>query len=253
VEADPALLTPFRDAPSHAAVLVDYDGTLAPIVDDPASARPLPGAGEVLLALRSRFAEVAVVSGRPVAFLADQVPREVTLCGLYGLEERRDGVVSELPSAAGWRARVDEVVRAARAELPPGVEVEHKGLSLTLHVRRHPELADRARAWAAATAEHSGLEARLAKMSVELHPAVGVDKGTIVDRLADGLAAACYLGDDDGDLPAFHALDRVAGRGGTALRVAVVSTESSAALVALADLTVDGPEGALALLRELAG
>jgi trehalose 6-phosphate phosphatase len=246
-----AWLEPFRAAPADAAVLVDYDGTLAPIVLDPAQAVPLPGAAATLVALRARFAEVAVVSGRPVAFLAEQLPPEVTLCGLYGLEQRRDGTILEHPQAAGWRPRIDEVVAEAHRSLPPGVEIEHKGLSLTLHLRRHPELADAARAWAADVAREVGLDLRPAKMSVELHPPVGVDKGTVVEELAGDLGLACYIGDDEGDLAAYDGLDRLAARGRSTLRVAVMTAESSPALLARADLQVDGPQGALDLLRRL--
>jgi trehalose 6-phosphate phosphatase len=246
-----ASLEPFRAAPRDAAVLVDYDGTLAPIVLDPALAVPLPGVADTLLALHARFAEVAVVSGRPVAFLADQLPAALPLCGLYGLEQRRDGAVVEHPLAVGWRPRIDAVVAEATAELPPGVDVEPKGLSLTLHFRRHPEVADQARAWAATAARRAGLEVRTAKMSLELHPPVAVDKGTVVEELVGDLGLACYVGDDEGDLAAFDGLDRLAARGCTTLRVAVTTAESSPALLARADLQVRGPDGALELLRAL--
>ena len=59
------------------------------------------------------------------------------------------------------------------------------------------------------------------------------------------------MGDDAGDLPAFAALDRFAAAGGTALRVAVASDEAPPELLAAADLLVDGPEGVVALLRQL--
>jgi trehalose 6-phosphate phosphatase len=251
MDPDPALLAPLLAAPERSAVLVDFDGTLAPIVTDNAAARPLRGAAEVLLGLRERFAEVAVVSGRPVAYLAAHLPTEVDLSGLYGLEQRRDGVVVEHPQAAGWRQRNHALATAAAAELPPGVEVEDKGLSLTLHLRRHPELQEAAARWVGAAAAPAGVDVRSAKRSFELHPPVAVDKGTVVDDLTAGCRAACYLGDDVGDLAAFDGLDRLVARGGAAVRVAVVTDETAAALVARADVTVEGPEGALALLRSL--
>jgi trehalose 6-phosphate phosphatase len=248
-----APLDALRADPPRTAVLVDYDGTLAPIVGDPALAVPLPSAGATLLALHERFGRVAVVSGRPVSFLAEQLPAALTLSGLYGLEQRVDGVVGEHPAAAGWRPRIDEVAAAARAELDPGVEVEHKGLSLTLHLRRHPEHVPAAEAWATATAARTGLALRTAKRSFELHPPVEVDKGTVVEELVGDLAAAVYVGDDVGDLAAFDGLDRLAARGCATVRVAVATEETSAALVARADVTVDGPEGALAFLDALLG
>jgi trehalose 6-phosphate phosphatase len=135
--------------------------------------------------------------------------------------------------------------------LPEGVEVEHKGLSLTLHLRRHPELTDAAGAWAQEAAADAGFALRTAKRSFELHPPVAVDKGTGVDELTAGCEAACYVGDDVGDLDAFDGLDRLAARGGSAVRVAVRTEEVAAELLDRADLVVDGPAGALALLRSL--
>ena len=59
-----------RADPLHSGILTDFDGTLSPIVDDPATARPLDGIPDVLDAARPALQRVAVVSGRPVAFLA---------------------------------------------------------------------------------------------------------------------------------------------------------------------------------------
>jgi trehalose 6-phosphate phosphatase len=56
------------------ALCLDFDGTLAPIVDDPDQARPLPGVVDLLGALAGRFAAVALVSGRPAAYLAEHAP-----------------------------------------------------------------------------------------------------------------------------------------------------------------------------------
>jgi trehalose 6-phosphate phosphatase len=246
-------LAPFLADPRDAAVLVDFDGTLAAIVDDPATARPLPGVVEALRALAARYALVGVVSGRPLAFLEAHLPEEVALSGLYGIEWRRDGDRGEHPAAAGWRPVVADVVARARAELPGEVEVEAKGTSLTLHVRRHPELTGAAHAWADGAAGAVGLHVRPAKRSVELHPPVAVDKGTVVEGLVGPLGTACFIGDDVGDLPAFDALDRLAARGCRTLRVVVQSPEITPQVLARADVVVPGPDGTLALLRELLG
>jgi trehalose 6-phosphate phosphatase len=246
-----AALDPLRADPTRAAVLVDFDGTLAPIVDEPEDARPLPGTPEALRALHAVYGCVAVVSGRPLSFLEAHLPPELELSGLYGLEARRAGVRVELPGAAEWRPVVDQAVATARQDLPEEVDVEHKGLSLTLHVRRHPEQVDRIRAWAAAAEEQLGLRARPAKMSIELHPPVHVDKGTVVDDLVAGLDAACYIGDDVGDLPAMDALDRLEARGGTAVRAVVSSSEVEPGMLARADLVVPGPLGVRELLESL--
>lgn len=245
-------LAPFLERPGDAAVLVDFDGTLSPIVTDPASARPLEGAVEVLAALAARLGLVAVVSGRPTRFLQDVLPPDVVLCGLYGLEVVRGGRRTDHPDAAAWRPVVEEVARRAAAEGPADMVVEPKGLSLTLHYRAHPELAGAVARWAEREADRSGLEARPAKMSVELHPPIAADKGTAVESLVDGLGALCYVGDDRGDLPAFDALDRLGARGVDVLRVAVAGPEAPAELLGRADLVLDGPPAVLAFLRRLA-
>jgi trehalose 6-phosphate phosphatase len=92
-----------------------------------------------------------------------------------------------------------------------------------------------------------------AKRSVELHPPIEADKGTAVRALAAGLDAVIFLGDDVGDLPAFAALSALRAEGRHTVKVAVTSAEASEEMLAAADIVVDGPEGALAVLRRLAG
>src|SRR5438128_1796911 len=71
------LFEPFLAEPARAAILTDFDGTLAPIVDDPLAARPLPGAVDVLHRLAERFGVVGVVSGRPLDFLVGHLGDDV--------------------------------------------------------------------------------------------------------------------------------------------------------------------------------
>lgn len=244
--ADP--FEPFRAQPSRAAILTDFDGTLAPIVADPAAAVPLPGAVDVLHRLARRYALVGVVSGRPVSYLVGHLGTDLWLSGLYGLETLDGGRLVEAPEAGIWRPVVGAAVVSAEEEFGPAVEP--KGLSLTVHFRTHPELEPAVRSWAAAEATRRGLVVRSAKASVELHPPVKADKGTVVEAAAAGLDAVCFLGDDVGDLPAFEALDRLAAGGVQVVRVAVSTVEAPRALLARADVVVDGPAGALALLEE---
>ena len=256
------LLTPFLDAPERSGILTDFDGTLAPIVADPTASRPLPEAVDVLHRLARTYRRVAVVSGRPAAFLADHlrlgtadagVPGEgLVAIGLYGLEMADGGDVTTHPSAAEWREVVTHVADRADEEGPPEVLVERKGLSLTLHYRTAPEHADWARTWAAEQAEHTGLVRHSGRMSEELRPPLSVDKGTVVAQLAEGLAAACFFGDDSGDLPAFEVLDRLARDDGVAtLKVGVRSEEAPPDLLDSADVVVDGPLGAVEVLSRL--
>lgn len=250
----PALIAALRRAPEETAVLLDFDGTLAPIVDDPASSRPVAGAAELLDALAGRYRLVAVVSGRPAGFLLEHLGTGPRLVGLYGLERVEDGRVVQDPDVVRWRDAIDAAARAARAELPAAVGVEDKGLSLTLHTRTCPEHGLTVRAWAADAAGRWGLRAGTARMSVELHPPVAHDKGTVVDELlADaGVRVACFIGDDVGDLPAFAALDRFGDAGGERHKVVVASEEAAPELLGAAEVTVPDPHAVLELLRALA-
>jgi trehalose 6-phosphate phosphatase len=208
---------------------------------------------EVLARLAERYGLVGVVSGRPVSYLQDRLAGaggQVWLSGLYGLEGTDAGRAVEVPGVAWWRPIVAEVVARSRERF--GDLVEDKGLSLTLHVRTAPELEEEVRAWAATEAVRSGLVERRAKASVELHPPVPTDKGTVVEAAAGGMSAAAYFGDDMGDLPAFDGLDRLAAGGVEVVRVAVRTEEAPDQLLRRADLVVDGPEGCLALLEALA-
>jgi trehalose 6-phosphate phosphatase len=249
VSSDP--FAPFLAAPERAGVLSDFDGTLAPIVDDPAAAAPLPGVVDVLHRLAERYAVVGVVSGRPLSYLVSQLGEGLWLSGLYGLETLDHGRSIEAAGSAEWRPVVEQAVDRAHAEF--GEAVEPKGLSLTVHFRTRPELGPAIRRWADAEAVRSGLVVRPAKASFELHPPVTADKGTVVQAVAAGLSAVCFLGDDVGDLSAFDGLDRLAQAGVHTVKVAVSTTEAPAVLLERADVVVDGPAGALALLERLAG
>jgi trehalose 6-phosphate phosphatase len=246
-----ATWAPFRDEPALAAVFTDFDGTLSPIVDDPAAARPLPGSAEQLGELARRVGRVGILSGRPVSFLTPLFDPAILLVGLYGLELVVGGRRHDHPLGGTWREVVDDVAASARSGLPGDVLVEPKGLSLTLHYRGAPGAADAVLAFGGRQALRSGLVCRPAKMSVELHPPIDVDKGTALLDHTAGLASVCFIGDDEGDLPAFDALDRLADEGVHTVRVAVTGEETSAALLARADVSVEGPEGVLDLLTEL--
>ena len=246
-----ARLEPIVSDPGRSGLFCDFDGTLSEIIDQPDLARPGAGTPDLLATLAERLGVVGVLSGRPVSFLEPLFPSSVLIAGLYGLETLRDGVRRDHPSGGTWREVIDDVAASAIANGPVGMHVEEKGLSLTLHFRTHPEIADEVQAFAEKQGARSGLRVRGARMSYELHPPIDVDKGTALLELADGLATVCFIGDDVGDLPAFDALDALAGRGVTVVRVAVRSPEESSELIARADAHVDGPAGVCDVLRGL--
>ena len=246
------LVATLRDDPGRGGVFCDFDGTLAEIVDAPDAARPVEGSVDAFAALTRLYAKVAVISGRPAAFLQEHLgDHGLILAGLYGLERVEDGEVHIAEEARRWQSVVEEVAARAPDEVPAGVTVEPKGLTVALHFRTSPGAADATRIWVDEQAAATGLVANPGRQSFELRPPVTTSKGTVLAGLAEGLTAACFLGDDHGDLTAFDALDDLAAAGVTTLRVAVRSQESPAELLERADLVVDGPTEVVALLRRL--
>ncbi|SEK23867.1 trehalose 6-phosphate phosphatase [Nonomuraea pusilla] len=242
--------------PAGAVIGLDFDGTLSPIVADPASAVIHPDAPAVLAELGGHVMAVAIVTGRPVATALElgrgleAVPGLVVL-GHYGFERWEGGRVSAPPPPAG--------VPRARADLPllldslglDGVTVEDKGRAVAVHTRRSPDpeaalavLRDPL----AKLAEKHGLVVEPGRMVLELRPP-GMDKGHALSMfLAERDArSVLFAGDDLGDLAAFDAV-RASGLPG--VTVCSGSAEVTA-LAERADIVVDGPEGVIALLREL--
>jgi trehalose 6-phosphate phosphatase len=258
------LLAPFLANPERAGVLTDYDGTVSAVVEDPQAARPLDGSVPLLHELARHYRRVAVISGRPAAFLMkalhldkDELVRGeaagegLVVSGLYGMEAASGGAVTVHPEAARWRPVVSTIADEAEEQAPPDVYVERKGLTVTLHFRTAPQEAGWVRAWAEAAAARTGLAVHPARMSYELVPPIPMDKGRVVRELSEGLAAVCFFGDDLGDLPAFEVLDELRAGGVATLKVVARSLETAPVLVDTADVLVDGPGGALALLRRL--
>ena len=250
-----AVLAPFAEDPEHSVVIVDFDGTLAPIVADPPDAVPLPAAGEVLNRLASRVGRAAVVSGRPLEFLRQRLPVDgLALFGQYGVERLDGADVTAAPGAARWAHAVRQAGDEAERQLP-GLFVERKGaVAVGLHWRQRPDLEGAAIELGHRLAAEHGLQLEPGRQTLELRPALDIDKGTVTEELAAGNSAALFIGDDRGDLAAFDALTRLAdtGRLSHPLRIAVRSPESPADLLRRADVIVDGPDGALRFLERLA-
>ena len=258
------LLQPFLARPAAAGILTDFDGTLAPIVEDPTAAKALPGAVLTLHRLARHYRRVAVISGRPAQFLVEQLHLEhdellagetegegLIVSGLYGLQAATAGVVTAHPDCETWKPVVDRTADEAEEQMPDGVIVERKILTVTLHYRTRPDAADWVRAWAAEAAARTGLKLHPARMSEELIPPIPTNKGKVVGDLSQGLEAVCFFGDDVGDLPAFDALDALRAGGVHTLKVVARSSEAPARLLDAGDVVVDGPEGALAVLSRL--
>jgi trehalose 6-phosphate phosphatase len=232
------LLARLAAAPDRAAILLDVDGTLAPIAPRPEDARVPDEARAELARLNERYALVACISGRTGEDARRLVQVEgIRYVGSHGLELA--------PEAASWREQIHSF--AEGVDWP----VEDKGLTVSFHYRQAgdeeaaleylEEVAERARA--------AGLVPRFGRKVLEIRPPVPADKGTAVRQLLEqrNLARALYAGDDTTDLDAFRALDALE----VAVRVAVSSDEAPQELVGQADVVVGSPNELVELLGEL--
>ena len=225
--------------PERAALFLDIDGVLAPIVARPEDARVPPETRAELERLAGRYALVAAVTGRPSQEGRAIVGVEsMTYVGEHGLELD--------PAAEKWASRIHDY---AGGVAWPDLEV--KPLSVAFHYRtaRDHELAREQLEPVAVGALDEGFRTRWGRMVLEVLPPVDTSKGTAVRRLLEttGLRRALYAGDDTTDLDGFAALDGLE----TAVRIAVSSAEGPVELGARADLVVGSPAAFLELLQQL--
>ena len=256
-------LAPLRADPARTAILTDVDGTLAPIVERPELAAVPPRASELLRGLNRRFGLVGCISGRQALEARRLVGvEEIAYAGNHGLELLLPGEAEPQldPALAGAeRVAADFIAGLDAGRLAAtGFRLEDKGPIQSLHWRG---AADERGAEAcaheiAAKAGRAELEPRWGRKVLELRPLGGGGKDAAVAALLAGedIVAAVFAGDDRTDLDAFRRLRELeqAGELRSVLCVGVISPEAPPALTEECDLAVDGPEGWVALLEELA-
>jgi trehalose 6-phosphate phosphatase len=239
VDGGDSLLARLADDPGRAALLLDVDGVLAPIVEVPHDACVPEETRNELRRLNDRYALVACISGRSGADARRVVGLdELVYVGEHGLELE--------PEAEAWSDRLQTFAATVDWE-----DVERKPLTVSFHYRRaEDEVEALTMLEAVATrARHEGLVARFGRKVLELRPPVGAHKGTAVAHLLGerGLDHALYAGDDTTDIDAFDALRGLE----LGVRVAVASAEGPAELREAADIVVGGPAELLELLKLL--
>ena len=218
---------------------LDYDGTLAPIVDDPDAAVPHPAVPELLRELDNQF-PVWIVTGRDLRALASFLDQPLKAIGLHGAQE---GVVG----GEVERLMPDDAAKALnclRRSVPSvdGMHVEDKDQAFAVHYREvddETETRERLSSWLDAMPEM--LDAIWGKKVVELRPD-GLTKGTAVRRIADDHPdhTPVYLGDDTTDEDAFAALQDME-RDAVTVRVGDEDTQ--------ADYRLAGPDEVVEYLR----
>jgi trehalose 6-phosphate phosphatase len=257
-------LEPLRADPGRAAVLLDVDGTLAPIVRHSDDAQVPEATRGVLIEVARRYATVACVSGRQASIARRIVALgPLAYLGNHGMELLRPGGTQPEVDreAAAWRRRVhqfadaayDQELRRAR------VRIEDKGPIVGFHWRGTPDedAAEILVRGVGAKAEEAGLGVHWGRKVLEVRPPIAFDKGRgIAWLLRDAdLDAAVYVGDDVTDLDAFRGLRELVegGRLSHAVCVGVRSEETPGELASTADLLVDGTRGVRRLLEALLG
>ena len=252
-------------------VALDFDGTLSPIVVDPAEAHIHDEAADVLVDLAEVVRAIAVVTGRParqalalggldeVGDRMSRSGRELYLFGQYGNERwsstnRR--VISPRPPH-GLSSFLRELPGILRRAGTPEAYVEEKGLAVAVHTRRlaDPEAAfERLLPMLRDAASRNDLMIEPGRLVAEVR-APGMHKGIAVHTLVEELGATGFVfgGDDRGDLEAFAAVAELREAGLATLLVCAEDpgAEGPEELLELADVVVPGPDGVLALLRQL--
>lgn len=236
---EPSPLARLSSAPERAAILLDVDGVLAPIVAVPHEASVPPVTRDELRRLAGRYALVACISGRAGTDARRVVGLdELVYVGEHGLEL--------VPEAAEWAGTLLQFSATV-----DWADVERKPLTVTFHYRRAEDEgeAERFLEAVATRARTEGLVARFGRKVLELRPPVGAHKGTAVTHLLGehGLERALYAGDDTTDLDAFRAVQAL----DVGIAIAVASAEGPQELREAADLVVDGPAEFLEVLRAL--
>jgi trehalose 6-phosphate phosphatase len=263
-ESGIAAMKAILERPERTLIGVDFDGTLAPIIDDPDQAYAHPGAVAALGRLGSAVAAVVVITGRPAETAVRlggfrDVPglQSMVVLGQYGVErwDARTDVFSIPPEPVAMAAVVDELPGILDQLGLQEVRVEHKGRAIGVHTR---ELGDSNAAFdrlaepLGELAARHGLLVEPGKNVLEIR-SPGIDKGAALRDIVREKQAAqvIFAGDDLGDLPAFRAVEQLRTEGIPGLLVCSASHEEDA-LTQASDLVVDGPEGVARWLTRLA-
>lgn len=255
-------LAPLRADPSRAAILLDIDGTLAPIVRRADDAHVPESTRMALIAVANEYALVACVSGRQASTARQMVSiGSLTYVGAHGVEVLPPGGAAvELDrEVAAWQDRVqrfaerhyDDELRRLR------VRQEDKQAIRALHWRGVPDedAAETALRRVAAEAEAAGLAVHWGRKVLEIRPPVEISKGNGIKRLlrAHDVDTALYVGDDRTDVDAFTGLRELVeqGRLRACVCVGVTSDETPDELRDAADVLVEGTNGVRGLLEAL--
>jgi len=244
---------------SRVGLFSDFDGTLVPIVADPSEAVLSPPSQELLRLLTARLDLVALISGRSVQDLRRMAGVEgVIYIGNHGLERWVRGRAQILEEAVPFGPSIQQVIEAVHGLSLPGLVLEDKGETLSIHYRG---VRDTSRARVAILdlvsdeARSLGLRVSEGKMVIEVRPPLEMNKGLALESLVSeySLTGVLMLGDDLTDVDAFRAVHRLVARERVkGLAISVTDAETPEPVFAEADLILDGVPDSERFLKWLA-
>lgn len=261
-----AFLDAVAKDPGGTLLAMDFDGTLAPIVDDPERSRMHEGAAAALAELGPILGKMAIITGRAVAAvrrlgnLDNRSGLErLSILGQYGVERYdADTGMLRMPPQPDLTSLEQELAGliAGMGPCGEGVRLEHKGRAIGVHtrlasdpVRAFAMLEDPVKRLAAA----HGLRVEPGRFVLEVRSSTK-SKADALSELIDQFrpSRVAMIGDDLGDLPAFELLAELRRGGLVCCAVLSGSSEAPDGLADVADVTCEGPDGVASWLGTLA-
>ncbi len=204
-------------AAASLSLFLDFDGTLAPIVCDPAMARLEEPTRQALAEISQREdVLITIVSGRAIEDIRSRVGIEdLIYAGNHGLEIQGRGIRFVEPFAAAQRVQLHQLSDKLAANLRRfrGVLVEYKGLTASVHLRRVAQqdvVEIRGVTQKLLAPQSETFKLATGNLIMEILPRTAWDKGAavlwITRRAGKTAALPVYMGDDRTDEDAFRVL-----------------------------------------------
>lgn len=248
-------LRKFKKEPQISGIATDFDGTISAIASTPGKAFIDPVARKLLEQLSTQYKIVSVISGRRVK----QLDKLVNLPGLFyignhGAEYLFDSQYWVVPEAQKIAPILDTIDKDLQQLKEKNIILDNKKYSLSIHYRQHqnPVQAEQTLARLLEKYIKPGLKIRKGRMVFDLS-ATDIDKGFATKYLVErfNLKNFLYIGDDQTDLDAFSALDKLSYNSISSIKVAFASPESPPELPKLANLTVSSLQEVNSLFKQL--